>query len=113
MKSGRMRNRIMLQKLGEGRLPSGQPSTGWVDVKSVRADISDISGRELLDSGAEVAGTTTRIWIRKYPDAVPTAAWRIVHLPPTGSNEVYDVKSVLSGENGTRLEILCEKGIKQ
>ncbi|MCC3703484.1 phage head closure protein [Rouxiella badensis] len=113
MKAGRLRYRVMLQKPAEGRLPSGQPNTGWVDVKSVRADITDVSGRELLDSGAEVSGTTTRIWIRKYPDIALNASWQITHLPPTGNNEVYNVKNVISAENGKRLEILCETGVKK
>lgn len=108
-----MRYRVMLQKPAEGRLPSGQPNTGFVDVKSVRADITDISGRELLDSGAELSGTTTRIWIRNYPGARPDAAWQITHIPPTGEGEVYNVKSVISAENGKRLEILCETGVKK
>jgi SPP1 family predicted phage head-tail adaptor len=113
MRAGPLRYRVTLQKPATGRLPSGQPATGWVDVKSVRASISDVSGRELLDSGAEISGTTSRIWIRRVPRVVISAGWRIVHNPPTGNGAVYDIKSAITAENGTRLELLCEKGVKQ
>jgi head-tail adaptor len=79
----------------------------------VRASISDVSGRELLDSGAEISGTTSRIWIRRVPGVVISAGWRVVHNPPTGNGEAYDIKSAITAENGTRLELLCEKGVKQ
>lgn len=108
-----MRYRVTLQKPASGRLPSGQPATGWEDVASRRASIADVSGRELLNSGAEQSGTTTRIWIRINPGEVISTGWRVIHLPPTGSGEVYDIKSAISAENGTRLELLCEKGLKK
>jgi len=113
MRAGPMRYRVMLQKRAAGRLPSGQPATGWTDVKSVRASIADVSGRELINSGAEVAGKTSRIWIRNNLSERITSGWRVVHNPPTGKGEVYDIKSVISAENGTRLELLCEEGVKQ
>lgn len=113
MRAGPMRYRVTLQKPAAGRLPSGQPATGWADVKSVRASIADVSGRELLDSGAELSGTTSRIWLRHIPGVRVTSGWRIVHNPPTGQGEVYDIKSVTRAENGGRLELLCEMGIKQ
>ncbi|TKI02766.1 phage head closure protein [Martelella alba] len=112
MKAGRMRYRVTLQKPASGRLPSGQPATGWIDAGSVRADITDISGRELMDSGADLSGTTARIWIRRYKTIPVTTGWRLVHEPPTGNGEVYDIKSAITAENGTRLELLCEKGVK-
>ncbi|MBS4495490.1 phage head completion protein, partial [Cronobacter sakazakii] len=43
MKAGRLRHRVILQKPATGRLPSGQPATGWVDVASVRAEVADVS----------------------------------------------------------------------
>ncbi|PUY48786.1 head-tail adaptor protein [Cronobacter sakazakii] len=50
---------------------------------------------------------------RGYPGIPVTTGWRAVHLPPTGGGEIYDIKSAISAENGTRLELLCEKGVKQ
>ncbi|HDI3023516.1 TPA: phage head closure protein [Cronobacter turicensis] len=113
MKAGRLRHRVSLQKPATGRLPSGQPAAGWTEVASVRADVADVSGRELLGSGAELSSTTTRIWIRRYPGIPVTTGWRIVHPRPTGNGEIFDIRSVISAENGTRLELLCEKGVKQ
>ena len=113
MKAGRLRHRVTLQKPASGRLPSGQPATGWVDVASVRAEVADVSGRERIEGGAEVSSTTTRIWMRRYPGIPVSTGWRAVHLPPTGNGEIYDIQSVFSAENGTRLELLCEKGVKQ
>ncbi|EGT4273723.1 phage head closure protein [Cronobacter sakazakii] len=113
MKAGRLRHRVILQKPATGRLPSGQPATGWVDVASVRAEVADVSGREMMDGGAELSSTTTRIWMRRYPGIPVTTGWRAVHLPPTGGGEIYDIKSAISAESGTRLELLCEKGVKQ
>jgi len=113
MRAGPMRYRVTLQKPASGRLPSGQPATGWTDVKSVRASIADVSGRELLNSGAELSGTTSRIWLRRISGVTVTSGWRVVHNSPTGAGEVYDIKSVTRAETGTRLELLCEKGVKQ
>ncbi|AXF62407.1 head-tail adaptor protein [Leclercia sp. W6] len=113
MKAGRLRHRVTLQKPASGRLPSGQPATGWVDVASVRAEVADVSGRERIEGGAEVSSTTTRIWMRRYPGILVSTGWRAVHLPPTGNGEIYDIQSAISAENGTRLELLCEKGVKQ
>ncbi|NIF20582.1 phage head closure protein [Candidatus Pantoea multigeneris] len=112
MKAGPMRYRVTLQKPGTGRLPSGQPGVSWVDVISVRADITDISGREIIAAGAELSGTTARIWIRKIPGVLVKAGWRVLHLPPTGNGEVYTINSAIKAENGARLELLCEEGVK-
>jgi len=51
--------------------------------------------------------------MRRYPGVQVSTGWRAVHLPPTGNGEIYDIKSAISAENGTRLELLCEKGVKQ
>lgn len=67
----------------------------------------------MMDGGTELSSTTTRIWMRQYPGIPVTTGWRAVHLPPTGKGEIYDISSVISAENGTRLELLCEKGVKQ
>ncbi|MEI2264233.1 phage head closure protein [Erwinia sp. CGal63] len=108
-----MRYRVTLQKPASGRLPSGQPATGWENVASCRASIADVSGRELLNAGAELSGTTTRIWLRNNLREAISTGWRVVHNPPTGAGEVYDIKSAITAENGTRLELLCEKGVKK
>lgn len=113
MKAGRMRHRVTIQRPATGRLSSGQPATGWEDVTSVRAEVTDISGHELLDSGTEQSETTVRIWMRRYAAVPITSANRIEHRPPTGHGEIYDIESVITAENGTRLELLCKKGVKK
>ncbi|HEN3642744.1 TPA: phage head closure protein [Yersinia enterocolitica] len=112
MKAGKLRYRVTVQKRVSGVLPSGQPVTDWEKLISVRADITDISGRELISSGAELAETTVRIWMRRYPSFPVTSANRIVHEPPTGNGEIYDIVSVITAENNTRLELLCQRGVK-
>lgn len=81
MKAGRLRHRVSLQKPATGRLPSGQPATGWIDVASVRAEVADVSGREMMDGGAELSSTTTRIWMRRYP---PIAVYDVDDLEIVG-----------------------------
>ncbi|MCB5301163.1 phage head closure protein [Yersinia bercovieri] len=112
MKAGKLRYRVTVQKRASGVLPSGQPVTDWEKLISVRADITDISGRELVSSGAELSETTVRIWMRRYPAFPVTSANRILHEPPTGTGEIYDIVSVIGGENNTRLELLCKRGVK-
>jgi hypothetical protein len=51
--------------------------------------------------------------MRRYPGIPVSTGWRAVHLPPTGNGDIYDIQSAISAENGTRLELLCEKGVKQ
>lgn len=91
MQLGKYNRRILLQRPGEDRKPSGQPVPGWVDVARPWAWIRGKSGREVIDSGVELASAQFSMRIRYRTDV--QESWRVVYR-----GEPYEIKSVLPDE---------------
>lgn len=109
MKAGRLRNRITLQKNESGKSPTGAPINKWVDIATVWAEVTSISGKELLTAQSLMQSTTIRIWIR-YRDDLDTSC-RIIHHQTGTDKDALDIKAILPDAKKTRLEILCEGGL--
>lgn len=110
MKIGKLRHRVIIQEKTRVRDEIGQEIDEWVDVKTgIPADVNSISGREFINSSAEQSETTVRIWIR-FISGINTGM-RIVHNPPTGFGEIYDIKAALPDRKRTRIELLCTHGV--
>ncbi|MGC8423244.1 head-tail adaptor [Chimaeribacter arupi] len=106
MRAGPLRHRIIIQRPASIRLPSGQPEKTWVDSASLRAEVRDISGRELLSSGAELSEATVRIRLRYRADI--TSECRVLLR-----GKVHEIVSVIADAMLTSLELLCKQGVKQ
>ncbi|MBD2785516.1 phage head closure protein [Xenorhabdus sp. DI] len=106
MNPGRLRHRVQFQNKITETLPSGQRSERWQDIRqeSIAAEVKAISGRELLASGAALAETTVRVWLRYRADVTPAS--RMVFR-----DQVYDIQAVIPNPKRTQLELLCKQGL--
>ncbi|KWR80346.1 MULTISPECIES: phage head closure protein [Cupriavidus] len=93
MQLGKYNRRILLERPGEDRKPSGQPMHGWIEVARPWAWIRGKSGREVITSGVELASSQFSMRIRYRTDVQQT--WRVVYR-----GEPYEIKSVLPDEAG-------------
>lgn len=105
MKSGRLRNRIIIQKQVSRKDELGQQVNEWVEVCSVRAEIRDLTGKEYQNSQAEQSQTDCKILIRYRNDI--TTDMRVLF-----DGIYYDIKAVLEDVKRTRLELPCQKGVR-
>lgn len=110
MQIGKLRHRVTIQQKSSGQDSLGQPNKQWVDVCTVWAQVHERSGKELLSSSAEQSETTALIRIR-YRKGI-TTDMRIVHNPPTGSGQIYDITAVITNEKRTQIEMMCSTGVK-
>ncbi|MBD2797732.1 phage head closure protein [Xenorhabdus sp. 18] len=104
MDIGKLRHRITLQTFTQITSPSGQRIQEWRDIATVWAEVKHISGRELLASGAALAETTVRVWLRYRADVTPAS--RMVFR-----DQVYDIQAVIPNPKRTQLELLCKQGL--
>ena len=110
MRAGDMKRRVTVQAYTSVQSPTtGQVTKQWKDICTVWADIADVSGKEIIASGAVMSEITTRIWIRYRPDIV--AAYRVLWQTPNVRGMVYTIQAVIPDKNHSRLELLCKGGI--
>ena len=111
MRPRRLRHRGTRQRKVPGRDALGPPVPGaWEDVERLPMEIRDLDGRELLAARAEHAEVSSEILMRYYPGV--TADMRILHPPPTGTGEVYDIVAPLVDAKRRQIHILCKRGLR-
>lgn len=89
MRAGKLRHRVMLQKLGRTRNPvTGGWTEGWVDVASAWASIEPLSAREFIAAQASQSEITARVVIRYRPDV--DATMRILYR-----GKIYNIHGAL------------------
>lgn len=82
MRASTLRHRITIQQRSTTTDELGQPTTAWTDVATVWADVSPLSGRELLAAQAaraQINGTITIRYQRQFSDPVAMAARRVLY----------------------------------
>lgn len=82
MRAGDLRRRVTIQQRNTSTDELGQPTTDWADVATVWADVSPLSGRELLAAQAaraQINGTVTIRFQQQFSDPVAMAARRILY----------------------------------
>jgi SPP1 family predicted phage head-tail adaptor len=80
-----MNHRItLLERLG-GTSAAGRPSTTWVDVATIWADVRFQSGAEVVRGGADMSIKRASIRVRTRKDV--DAGWRVRY-----AGEVYEIK---------------------
>jgi len=109
MRAGDMKRRVTVQNYTTSRTPSGGVVKTWEDLCTVWADIADVSGKEIIASGAVLSEITTRIWIRYLPDIV--AGQQVIWRLPNVRGMAYTIQAAIPDKNHTRLELLCKGGI--
>lgn len=105
MQSGRLRSKVTFQRQGTKKDDLGQTVNEWVDVCTIRAEIRDLSGKEYQNSQAEQSLTDCKILIR-YRNDITTDMRALCNCTH------YDIKAVLEDVKKTRLELMCQKGVR-
>lgn len=100
--SGRMRERVTIQRPTDRQNPFGEATLEWETLGEVWAQVTNISARDYF--AAQQAGTLTthRVLIRFY--AGMDAAWRLVWR-----GRIMEVVSVLEREDRRVHEILARE----
>ncbi|MBI6550216.1 phage head closure protein [Xenorhabdus lircayensis] len=106
MDIGRLRHRITIEGIKTDRTPMGGVTKKRYLVATVWAEVKFISGRELVASKAVLSESIARFWIR-YRDDIDTTM-NIVFRGKT-----YTIQAVMPDNKLTRLELLCQEGVKQ
>ena len=102
MRAGDLNRRIIIQRPSSTQDAWGQQINAWIDVCSVWASLSDISGKEYVSASAERSEISTRIIIRKRSGI--TAAMRIIH-----GDEIYNILAVLNNDRNHLLQLMCKR----
>lgn len=102
LEAGRLRHEVRIERLDYMRdsngdaiqdPDSGEVSTEWVEVATIRAAIEPLSAREFNQSAATQSQVTARIVIRHRDDI--DAACRIVHLRTGRADVIYNIHGIL------------------
>lgn len=99
--SGWLNRRVTVQTPATGQDANGEPLTGWTDVATVWASITDVSGREYVAAGGLQNAAKTKILIRYRAGVVP--AMRVVN-----GTDIYNIEAVL-GQDRESLMLMCTR----
>jgi SPP1 family predicted phage head-tail adaptor len=102
LSAGRLRHRVTLQSKSASRDGYGGETITWVDLATVWADCSPLSGREYLAARVEVAETLIKIRIRWRADVSTTcrAVWE---------GRAYDIEAAFdTGGRHEELVLMCK-----
>ena len=102
-----MRDRVTFQHVVTGLDAFGQPSITWVDSFTVWANVTDLSGMELIKSMTLVSDATTTVKIRYRTGIDPTM--RIIW-----EGLILNIKSPPLDPQGRKrmIELLCQRGLQ-
>ncbi|KAA0017110.1 phage head closure protein [Salinicola corii] len=106
MRAGRLRHRVTIQRQGEGKDELGQPVEGWEDVATVWAEVTGLSGREYIASGGEQSEVSMQVLMR-YRTGIDETM-QVIHPPPTGGGEIYEIISALPDARRRQLILMCK-----
>ena len=80
MQAGRLRHRVTLQSPVYGRDDQQQTLiTGYMNERTVWANVVPLAGREYSDDAAVVGETQYRVEMRWQPDLAFDSAWRLLY----------------------------------
>ena len=107
MRAGSLRRKIDIQQPSTAQDSFGAPSDVWGNfAPGVRAEILDLTGRELLAAQSIVAEVTSQITIRFHPGV--TAKMRAVSTDTYGT-ETYNILAAITDPKRRQTKLLCRK----
>lgn len=110
MRSGDLRHRVTFQRRSTVTDSFGAQSETWTDVATAWADISPLSGRELLAAQAvnvEISHTVTIRYQAQFAGPKAVAAMRIVY-----GDRIFNIHSSLDvDERHRELKLTCSEGL--
>lgn len=104
MRAGRLSRRVTIQQRTESQNATGEVVWTWVDVCTVSAEISAVSGREFFAAQQVQSNVTHSILIRYRPGIV--AKMRAVEIG-CDSTTYYDIEAPLPNPRRTELRLMC------
>ncbi len=107
---GTMRTTVAIQSATEADDAHHEPIPTWVTVWVGKADIEQLSGRELVQAQEVQADISTRIRIRYPLGETIDPKHRVARLlNGTISTPIWDIRAVIPkpGHNPKNLELLC------
>lgn len=105
MNTGRRRHPIEVQACTSTQDPqTGEMLNAWSTIGIEWAEVSGVSGRELMAASAEQAATTIRVTIA-YRNDLTTANRFVYH------GKKYDIQAILPNNARTELVCMCEVGL--
>lgn len=100
MKAGQLRHRVTIQTQVATQDALGQPSTSWLDTKTVWADVRYQHGLEAIRSGA--VASLQKVSVRLRNTAV-SPGQRVIH-----GTAVLDIENVLPDTNRQFVDLVCQ-----
>lgn len=105
MKIGKLRHRVTLQECIASRDSFGAEVLTWVDIATVWASVSPISGKEYFAAHQINAEVTTKITMRHRPDILP-------NMRAAFQNCLFDIVSVINPEEkNIALILMCKERV--
>ena len=101
MRAGKLDRLITIQAPGTTQNEIGEVVEAWTTFAQVWAYVSDISGREYVESGATQNEAQTKVQIRHIDGVVP-------NMRVTLGSDVYNIESVL-GQDRVSLLLMCKR----
>lgn len=109
VKAGRLRHRVSIEEIVSTLDSDGATEEAWIVFAwPVPADITAISGRELIAAQTVQSKIATRIRIRYLPGL--KASMRIVHRA-----DIFNIEAVIPDpDSGNRfITVMCSEGINE
>jgi SPP1 family predicted phage head-tail adaptor len=105
MKIADLRDVVTIQAPGVAQDEIGEPVAAWTAFASVRANVRDLTGRELFAAQAVQSQVTTKVTIRFREDVLPSM--RVMR-----GAEAFTIQDVMN-TTGRRdwTELLCVRGV--
>lgn len=106
VRAGRFDKVITLQKQVTGSNNYGAVKRNWVDVKTVRASVEPLQGREYFSGIFQLGQTVTRVRIRYQPDIEIDRKMRVKY-----GKQILAIYSVIdSQEKHKEIQLMCIEG---
>jgi SPP1 family predicted phage head-tail adaptor len=116
VKAGTLDRRVTLQRQFSTRDAYGGETISWIDVATVWASVSAISGREFLQS-QQIEGETTYKVVIRWLAGITTSKLRVVYhdVDEGGSPTqqiILDVVAILPSADRKRyIQFMCRAGV--
>jgi SPP1 family predicted phage head-tail adaptor len=106
MKAGKLRHLVQFQRPGTTQDEIGQPVPGWVDAFKEWAEISPLSGGELISAQAVQSKATARMRLRYRPGFSTT-------MRGVYRDTIYNIEAVIPDpKSGIEwVTLLCSSGL--
>ncbi|WP_366923873.1 phage head closure protein [Metallumcola ferriviriculae] len=106
MRIGKLRHRVTIQEYVASRDSFGAENPEWIDLKTVWANVSPVSGKEYFASQQLSAEITTKIMMRYRPGITPKM--RVIF-----DDRIFEIISVINLESqNIELNLMCKEEVQ-